>query len=86
MEFATLSKEEKIKLIEKVLDEEVRPFVERDGGGVVVEDINENNQVVIAYQGACVGCYAAIGGTLSYIDEMIKQKVDPNLSVVPNME
>lgn len=78
--------EKKIAVIESVLDEEVRPYVELDAGGIQVEKLVEDKELVIAYQGACTSCFSAIGTTLSTIQQIIQTKVHPELVVVPNME
>jgi NifU-like protein len=41
-------------LINSVLDE-IRPMVEMDGGGVIIDKI-EGKDVYLEIQGACVGC------------------------------
>ncbi|MCC5831466.1 MAG: iron-sulfur cluster assembly scaffold protein [Chlamydiales bacterium] len=81
-----LSYEKKIAVIEAVLDEEVRPYVELDAGGIQVEKLVDDRELVIAYQGACTSCFSAIGTTLSTIQQIIQTKVHPGLVVVPNMD
>ena len=78
------SKEEKIKKIEEILDKEIRPFMVMDKGGVTVEDVKEDNKVIITYQGACVGCIAATGATLSAIQEVLRKNLHPSIVVIPN--
>lgn len=41
-------------LVNSVLDE-IRPMVEMDGGGVIIDKI-EGQDVYLEIQGACVGC------------------------------
>lgn len=82
--FKELKLSEKIELINQVLDQDVRPYVEMDAGGVEVIGLKEN-QVVIEYQGNCTSCFSATGATLSYIQKVIRAKVDPDLEVIPNL-
>ncbi|MCH9634499.1 MAG: hypothetical protein S4CHLAM7_12510 [Chlamydiae bacterium] len=82
--FKELKLAEKIDLINQVLDQDVRPYVEMDAGGVEVIGL-QNNQVTIAYQGNCTSCFSATGATLSYIQKVIKAKVDPELEVIPTL-
>jgi NifU-like protein len=82
--FFTLPVEEKISIIEQVIQEDVRPYIELDEGGIEVLGL-EKNKVMIRYQGACTSCMSAIGGTLSYIQEIIQSKVHPDLIVEPNL-
>ncbi|MCE2983748.1 MAG: NifU family protein [Parachlamydia sp.] len=79
-----LSKTQKLGLIEGVLDRDVRPYIELDAGGVDLLDLSEN-EVQIAYQGSCTSCFSATGTTLSYIQQVLKAKLHPNLTVVPDL-
>ncbi len=81
-----LSKEEKIQVLEKVLDEEVRPYVEMDAGGVEILDLNEKSELLIAYQGACTSCFSSIGTTLNSIQQIIQTKIDSTIKVVPHLD
>jgi NifU-like protein len=80
-----LTQEQKIILIEGVLDRDVRPYIELDAGGVKVMDLVDNQSVLIAYQGSCTSCFSATGTTLSYIQQVLKAKVHPDLVVVPDL-
>lgn len=78
--FKELSNDIKRKIIEEVIDKEVRPFVELDAGGVTVEGLNDLT-VFISYAGTCTSCHAATGATLSAIEQILKAKVHPEVSV-----
>ncbi len=82
--FDQLTLSQKIAVIDQVLDQEVRPYVEMDAGGVEVIGL-QKDQVTIAYQGTCTTCFSATGATLSFIQKVIQAKVDPKLNVVPNL-
>jgi NifU-like protein len=82
----TLSHQQKLALIEKVLDEDVRPYVELDEGGIEVQALIDDKELVVAYSGSCTSCFSAIGATLSTIQQIIQSKVHPDLKVVPNMD
>ena len=78
-----MSKEEKMVAIEQVLDEDVRPYVSRDGGGVDVVELQGEHTLIIAYKGACAHCFAATGATLSYIQQVMRSKINDAIEVVP---
>lgn len=82
--FDQMSEEEKLYCIEQVLDRDVRPYIAMDGGGVEVDAL-QGEKLVIIYQGNCVSCFSAVGATLSYIQQVIKAKVHPDLTVEPKM-
>lgn len=81
-----LSLKEKIAVIEHVLDEDVRPYIALDAGGVEVLNLLNDHEVIITYQGTCTSCYSSVGTTLSYIQETLRRKVHPDLSVIPDVD
>ena len=74
---------QKLKIIEDVIDKEVREFLKNDGGDVTILDIKEENEkvnVFVRYSGACSGCGGAIG-TLFAIENILQEKISKNISV-----
>lgn len=84
-DFDALSESERLNLIEAVLDDKVRPYIELDSGAVVVKEL-KGNRLTITYEGACTTCPAAIGGTLQSITEVLRMSVSPDIVVEPDME
>ncbi len=82
--YENLSLQEKIALINRVLDEEIRPYVEMDAGGVEVADL-QGNRLFINYQGSCTSCHSAVGSTLSSIRQILRARVSPDMEVIPNL-
>lgn len=81
-----LSLKKKITVIEAVLDADVRPYIALDAGGVEVINLIADREVIISYQGTCTSCYSAVGTTLSYIQQTLRQKVHPEIVVTPDIE
>ena len=79
---AELSETEKLKLnqINELLDEEVRPYLQGDGGDLYVVGL-EGSTLKVHYQGACGSCPSSISGTLAGIESLVK-RVDPEMEVV----
>lgn len=82
-EFLSLPIQEQLSLIEQVLKEEIRPYIELDGGDVELLNFLNNKEVVIAYKGSCTSCFSATGATLSYIQQTLCAKLHPDLVVIP---
>lgn len=82
----SLSHEKKLAVIEEILNVEVRPYVELDAGGIEVQGLINDKELIIAYKGACTSCFSAIGATLSTIQQIVQTKVHPGIVVVPNMD
>lgn len=77
---------EELKLnIEKALDE-IRPFLQSDGGDISLLSIEENDTVVkVQLQGACVGC-SVNQMTLKSGVEMTIKKYAPQIVQVINID
>lgn len=82
--FDQMSNEQQLALIEQVVAEEIRPFIELDAGGIELRELC-GRQLTIAYQGSCTSCHSATGMTLSYIQELLRAKVHPQLTVIPDL-
>lgn len=78
-----LSAPQKVKILEEVIDKEIRPYIELDAGGVKIVELKENGEVHIAYEGSCTTCHSSTGSTLSAIQQIIKTRIHPSLTVVP---
>jgi len=77
---------QKHRLIEKVLDEKIRPALAADGGSLEVVDIREAEgatSVYIRYLGACRGCISSTKGTLQFIENLLRQELADTLRVIP---
>lgn len=78
--FADLTIVEKIKRIEKVLEEDVRPQLNMDGGNVELTDVS-GNVVKVRLLGMCSGCLAADATLKGFIEKTLKEKVDASITV-----
>ncbi len=77
---------QKIKAVDKVIDENIRQMLIMDGGDMEILDIKENGEhidIYIRYLGACSGCASSATGTLFAIENILKEKLDPNIRVLP---
>ncbi|NCT18380.1 MAG: hypothetical protein COZ75_04060 [Flavobacteriaceae bacterium CG_4_8_14_3_um_filter_34_10] len=77
-------KGEELRLqVEKAL-EEIRPFLQSDGGDIKLVSIENDNQVIVQLQGACVGC-SVNQMTLKSGVEMTIKKYAPQIEHVINL-
>jgi NifU-like protein len=82
----TYTDAQKIALIEEVIAQEIRPYIELDAGGIQIVRLVDDRQLIISYQGSCTSCYSATGATLSAIQQILRAKVHPELIVIPDLE
>ena len=69
--------------VEKALDE-IRPFLESDGGNISLVSIEEDKVVKVQLEGACVGC-SVNQMTLKSGVEMTIKKYAPQIEKVLNI-
>lgn len=77
------SEELRIK-VEKALDE-IRPFLQSDGGDISLISIDDDNQVKVKLEGNCVGC-TVNQMTLKSGVEMTIKKHAPQIETVINVK
>ncbi len=78
--YPSLCNDEKLIIVEAVLDSTIRPALANDGGGLEVIEV-DGPIVRIRYQGACGGCPSSTGGTLRVIENHLRAQLDPNIKV-----
>lgn len=81
-EWETLSKEERLTLIRRVIEEYVLPYLQKDNGGIEILDLIDGYKVQVAFQGACLDCMGSSGSTFAYIQHLLKNKVQASLEIV----
>ncbi|MCT7537371.1 iron-sulfur cluster assembly scaffold protein [Aliarcobacter butzleri] len=84
--FSEMTLVQRIKAIDSVLDEDIRPMLVMDGGNMEIIDIKENlphYDLYIRYLGSCSGCASGSTGTLYAIESILQQKIDDNIRVLP---
>jgi Fe-S cluster biogenesis protein NfuA len=78
---AASSDDPKLREIDALLDERIRPYLAGDGGWLEIIEL-AGNTLRIRYEGACGSCPSSLTGTLMAIENMIKDEIDPNINVV----
>lgn len=83
--FTELTSFQKMKQIENYFDAEIRPLLKKDGGDVEILDIKDmagQTLIFISYMGACLGCGSALTGTLNFIENGLREKIDDSIRVL----
>ncbi|MDD5672820.1 MAG: Fe-S cluster assembly protein NifU [Chitinivibrionales bacterium] len=71
---------QKIDKIRTVIEKEINPSLEKDGGGCELVDV-DGNSVTIAMKGQCVGCAFSNMTFVSVVEKTLKEKVSNALTV-----
>jgi len=77
-----LSSKDQLRLdrINTLLDEEIRPYLQGDGGDLHIVGL-KGNVLSVHYQGACGTCPSSISGTLTGIEGLLRS-IEPDIEVV----
>jgi NifU-like protein len=71
---------QKIQLIQKTLDEQVRPALQADGGDLELIDV-EGNRVIIAFRGMCAQCQVSEFTMAEVVQGRLREFVSEDLVV-----
>lgn len=87
LNFTEMTTVQKVKAIDKIIDENIRPMLIMDGGNMEIIDIKETSDkyidVYIRYLGACNGCASGYSGTLFAIESILQEKLNDKIRVLP---
>ena len=72
--------QQRLDRISVLLDEEIRPYLQNDGGDLYVLGL-EDNTLSVHYQGACGTCPSSISGTLRGIENLLRS-IEPDIEVI----
>ncbi|PKN63685.1 MAG: Fe-S cluster assembly protein NifU [Deltaproteobacteria bacterium HGW-Deltaproteobacteria-15] len=75
-----LSNIQKIREIEKILEREIRPSLQSDGGDIELVDV-VGNRVLVATRGACAVCRASQQTLKGFVETKLRELVWPELVV-----
>ena len=72
--------QDRLDAIDLLLDEQIRPYLQGDGGDLHILGL-DGDRLVVHYQGACGTCPSSISGTLRGIESLLRT-IEPDLEVV----
>ncbi|MBU2572647.1 MAG: Fe-S cluster assembly protein NifU [Elusimicrobia bacterium] len=78
--FARMTVVEKVKMVEKVLAEEVNPKLKLDGGWIELVDL-EGDKVKVRFLGMCSSCPSSALTLKNIVEKELKEKIDPLLEI-----
>ncbi len=75
-----LSNLKKIRLIEEIMERDIRPSLRQDGGDIELIDV-VGNRVVVATRGSCASCHASQVTLKGFVESKLRELVAPELTV-----
>ncbi len=77
------SEAEQLIAIEEILDRDIRPGLNSDGGDLQIIELEEGKRLKVKYEGACGSCGSSVGATLSFIEDAMRRQLFGGFQVVP---
>lgn len=71
---------ERMKLVTRVMDEEIRPNLKKDGGDIELVDI-DGHTVIVSLRGACKGCPKSNLTLTDFVQNRLRELVEPEIVV-----
>ena len=71
---------ERMKRVTKVMDEEIRPNLKKDGGDIELVDI-DGKTVLVTLRGACRGCPVSNVTLTDFVQQRLRELVEPDITV-----
>lgn len=75
-----LTQLQKIKLIEEVIDRQVRPILRRDGGDLELHDV-DGDHVLVKFKGACVSCPVSSVTLKDVVETQLREAISDDIVV-----
>lgn len=87
LSFNDMTTVQKLKAVENIIDTNIRPMLNMDGGDMEIIDIKQSTDgftdIYIRYLGACSGCASGATGTLFAIEGILQEQLDKKIRIFP---
>lgn len=71
---------QRMKLISKIIDEEISPSLQKDGGNIELVDV-DGKKVLVQLRGACSSCKSSQLTLKQFVEQRLRDAVEPDLTV-----
>ncbi len=76
-----LTNVQRMQLVVKTLDEDIRPNLQKDGGDIELVDI-DGHTVTVALRGMCTSCPSSQLTLKGFVETTLREHVEPEITVV----
>lgn len=77
---ARLTNLQRMKLVNQIIDEEIRPSLQKDGGNIELIDI-DGKTVLVQLRGACSSCKSSQITLKQFVEQRLRDAVEPDITV-----
>ena len=79
-DFTSLPVGKRVALVQEVIDREIKPLLEHDGGSIELIDL-QGTKITVRLQGRCASCPAS-GATLKHtVEDKLREFISPDITV-----
>ena len=68
--------------VKEVIEKDIRPLLEREGGSIELESVDDDGVVKVRLTGACAGCPMSQYTLVNFVEATLKDKVPEVKNVV----
>lgn len=61
--------------VASVIDADIRPFIEADGGFINLQSVEEDGTVIVELAGACAGCAGAVMTLKGGVERILQARI-----------
>jgi len=77
---AGLTNMQRMKLVSKIVEEEIAPSLQKDGGDIELMDVDGKN-VLVRLRGACSSCKSSQITLKQFVEKRLREAVEPDITV-----
>lgn len=71
---------QRMQLVSRIIEDEIRPSLNKDGGDIELVDI-EGHKVLVSLRGACVGCPSSQLTLKGLVERRLREAVEPEIVI-----
>ncbi len=61
--------------VNEIIDKDIKPFIEADGGRIILKSVDADGTVFVELAGACAGCPGAVMTLKGGVERILKAKL-----------
>lgn len=77
---AVMTNLQRMKLVSKIIDEEISPSLQQDGGNIELVDV-DGKVVMVKLRGACSSCKSSQVTLKQFVEKRLREAVEPDIVV-----
>lgn len=62
--------------VDQIINQDIRPFIEADGGRIALKKVDDEGVVFVELAGACAGCPGAVMTLKGGVERILQMKLD----------